>query len=158
MMKPLAATAAALLLAACSTADARVEVERFGEPLSLSEATPVATILDDPDAWVGERVLVEGMVVGVCDKRGCWMEIAAEEGDRAIRVKVEDGVMVFPLTARGQTARAEGIVEKVELTHEEALEQARHRAEEHDEVFDPASITGPVTHYRIRGLGAEISG
>jgi len=160
MKPPTGATlsAALLLLAACATADAGVEDETYGEALTLTETTPVTTILDDPEAWVGERVLVEGMVVEVCENRGCWMEVAAGREHETIRVKVEDGVIVFPLTARGKTARVEGTVEKVELTYEEAVEQARHQAEEHGEEFDPASVTGPETTYRIRGLGAVIHG
>jgi hypothetical protein len=129
----------------------------YGEAITLETLTPVSAILDDPEAWVGERVLVEGMVVGVCDVKGCWMEIAADREFEKIRVKVDDGVMVFPLEARGRTALVEGVVEKVELTYEQALEQARHEAEEHGETFDPGSVTGPTTTYQIRGLGAIIA-
>ena len=151
-------------LTACTPADAgtdgqtdtATDSQAYGEPLTLTETTPVSDILSDPEAWVGERVLVEGMVVDVCEKRGCWMEIAAGGDFEKIRVKVDDGVIVFPLTARGKTALVEGTVEKVELTYEEAVEQARHQAEEHGEEFDPASVTGPETTYRIRGIGAVI--
>lgn len=155
-MKLLMGTALFLALGACATADAGVEGELYGEPLTLTETTAVSTILEDPEAWVGERVLVEGMVVEVCEKRGCWMDIAADTEFGRIQVKVDDGVIVFPLTARGKNALVEGTVEKVELTYEEAVEQARHQAEEHGEEFDPASVTGPETTYRIRGLGAVI--
>lgn len=156
-MKSLTGIALALFLAACATADAGVEGEAFGEPLTLTETTPVSAILDDPEAWVGERVLVEGMVVEVCEKRGCWMDIAAGGDYEKIQVKVEDGVIVFPLTARGKTARVEGTVEKLELTYEEALAAAQARAEEHGEEFDPSTVTGPETTYRIRGIGAVIA-
>lgn len=143
-------------LAACAPADAGVDGQTYGEPLTLTATTPASAILSDPEAWVGERVLVEGMVVDVCEKRGCWMEVAAGGDFETIRVKVDDGVIVFPLTARGKTALVEGTVEKVELTYEEALEAARHEAEEHGEEFDPTSVTGPVTTYQIRGIGAVI--
>ena len=51
-------------------------------------------------------------------------------------------------------ARAEGIVEKLEYTEEEALERARHQAEEHGTEFDPSTVTGPETVYQIKGIGA----
>lgn len=156
-MKRLIGAAAAVLLWACATADAGVEGEAFGEPLTLTAVTPVATILKDPEAWVGRKVLVEGMVVEVCEKRGCWMDIAADGDFQSIQIKVEDGEIVFPLTARGRRARVEGTVEKLELTMEQALEEARRHAEEHGEAFDPASVTGPETTYRIRGIGAVLT-
>ena len=129
----------------------------YGEPLTLSELTPVSAILDNPEAWVGQRVLIKGMVVEVCENRGCWMDFAGDRDFEKIRLKVDDGVIVFPLTARGKQALAEGVVEKVELTHEQALEQARHEAEEYGREFDSASVTGPTITYRIRGLGAVVA-
>jgi hypothetical protein len=129
----------------------------YGEPLTLTEITPVSAILDEPDAYLGQRVLVEGMVVEVCEMRGCWMDIASDREFEKIQIKVEDGEIVFPLTARGQTAWVEGVVEELALTYEEAVEQAKHQAEEHGEEFDPGTVTGPETIYRIRGLGALIA-
>ena len=129
----------------------------YGEPLTLSAVTPISAILDAPAEFIGERVLVEGMVVEVCEMRGCWMDIASDREFEKIQIKVEDGEIVFPLTARGHTAWVEGVVEELALTYEEAVEQAKHKAEEHGEEFDPSTVTGPETIYRIRGLGAVIA-
>jgi hypothetical protein len=117
----------------------------------------VSAILEAPDAYVGERVLVEGTVVQVCEMRGCWMDIASDREFEKIQIKVDDGVIVFPMTAKGKSALVEGVVEVLELTHEEAIEAARHKAEEHGEEFDPSTVTGPETTYRIRGHGAVIT-
>ena len=137
---------------------AALEGSTYGEPLTLSDVTPVSTILDDPQAYLGERVLVEGMVVEVCEMRGCWMDIASDREFEKIQVKVDDGVIVFPLSARGHQALVEGVVEELQMTYDEALEQARHQAEEHGEEFDPSTVPqGPQTIYRIRGLGAVIT-
>ena len=149
--------AVALLFAAACQSAPEPEGTLYGEALTLSEVTPVSAILDDPEAWVGERVQVEGMVVEVCEMRGCWMDIASDTESEKIQIKVEDGVIVFPMTAKGKTALVEGVVEVLELTFEEAIEAARHKAEEHGEEFDPSTVTGPETTYRIRGLGAVIT-
>ena len=148
--------AALLTVAACQNGPA-TEGTLYGEPLTLDEVTPVSSILSNPDAWVGQRVQVEGMIVAVCEMRGCWMDIASDRESEKIQIKVEDGEIVFPLTAKGKTALVEGTVEVVELTLEEAIEAARHKAEEHGEEFDPTTVTGPETIYRIRGLGAVIT-
>ena len=139
---------------ACATVEAAGT--QYGEELTLSETTPVSDILADPEAFVGQRVLVEATVVEVCEMKGCWLELAGGNDFETLRVKVDDGVIVFPMTARGLRARAEGIVEKLEYTEEEALERARHEPEEHGTEFDPSTVTGPETVYQIRGIGAVI--
>jgi hypothetical protein len=131
--------------------------ERYGESVTLTEVTPISTILDAPDAWVGERVLVRGLVVAVCENKGCWMDIASDREFEKIQIKVDDGVIVFPLSAKGRTALVEGVVERLDLTAEEALAEAKRKAEEHGEAFDPATVTGPETIFRIRGLGAIVA-
>ncbi len=154
-MKSFLLAAVALLLISCEST--QFEGTGYGESVTLTETTQISEILDSPSDFLGERVLVKGTVVGVCEMKGCWMDIASDREFEKIRIKVDDGVIIFPLTARGHEARVEGIVEELKLTEEEALEQARHMAEERDEEFDPSTITGPQTIYRIRGIGAIIA-
>jgi hypothetical protein len=130
------------------------EGEPYGEELTLAALTPVSDIVASPDAYVGERVLIEGTVTDVCDKAGCWMQI--ESGSAEIQVKVDDGVIVFPTSARGRTALVEGVVERRDLTAEEAFAAAAHRAEERGEPFDSTAVHTATTIYRIRGHGALI--
>lgn len=84
------------------------------------------------------------------------MKLAGDKEFQTIRVKVQDGVIVFPMTAKGKKAVAEGVFQKFELTKEQAIEQAKHEAEEAGRKFDPASITGPVTLYQIKSTGAVV--
>jgi hypothetical protein len=147
----------ALLVAAASTCSPSpaFEGDPYGEPLTLTEVTDVSTILAAPDEWIGRRVLIEGEVREVCEMMGCWMDIQAS--DQLITVKVADGVIVFPLSARGRTAWVEGTVEALELTAEQALAEARHRAEEQGRPFDETATYPPTTIYRIQGIGAVIA-
>ena len=69
---------------------------------------------------------------------------------------MDDGVIVFPMEARGKRGTVEGIVEKFVLTREQVIRQRQHHAEEQGESFDPASVTSGETIYQLRGLGAEI--
>lgn len=68
-----------------------------------------------------------------------------------------DGEIVFPMEAKGRMARVEGVPEEMNLTKEQAIRMGKHRAEEQGTSFDPASVTGPVKFYRIKGLGAVIN-
>jgi hypothetical protein len=142
-------------IVACGTPEQAGTV--YGEPLTLTDTTLVSTILTDPDTHIGERVLVAGTVVEVCEKRGCWLELASDREFETLRVKVEDGVIVFPLSARGHHAVVEGVVERIELTEEEAIEQARNHAEEQGVPFDSTAVTGPTVTYQLRGIGAVIA-
>ncbi|MEQ9401713.1 MAG: DUF4920 domain-containing protein [Longimicrobiales bacterium] len=139
------------VLAACQSAPA-FEGDPYGAELTLTEVTEVSSILADPSAWVGQRVLIRGEVKEVCAKKGCWMDIAHPEG--LIQVKVADDVIVFPMTARGRTAVVEGTVEALELFAEDAFAAAAHRAEEQGEAFDSTAVFAPTTTYRIQGIGA----
>ncbi len=135
------------------------EAEIYGDGVKLEEATPIAKILADPDAYVGKTVRVEGGVLDVCPRKGCWIEVGGEGKDESIRIKVEDGVIVFPATAQGKIAAAEGEVEAIEMTREKYVGWLAHLAEEKGEKFDAASADvgdGPFRMIQIRGTGASI--
>lgn len=130
--------------------------EKYGRDLTLKEKTDISKILSAPEEFVGKTVLVEGEVLEVCQMAGCWMELKSDAKDQKIKIKVKDGDIVFPVEAKGKNAVVEGTVYKIELTKEEAVEYFEHVAAEQGTEFDPATVTGPVTFYQIKGLGAEI--
>jgi hypothetical protein len=131
--------------------------ETYGGGVTLAETTSIGKILAEPDAWVGKHVRVEGEVTDVCPMKGCWMEISEPEGDR-LRVKVDDGVIVFPVDSKGKRAVAEGVVEAIPMSREQYLGWLSHLAEEKGETFDAATVTGdgPFKILQLRGLGAQI--
>jgi hypothetical protein len=108
-----------------------------------------------PDPFVDKIVQVKGKVTEVCQMMGCWMQLV--EGGQSIRVKVNDGDIVFPKTSIGKTAVAEGRLRKLELTKDQAVARARHEAEERGTKFDPESVKSGATIYQIQGSGAVIS-
>jgi len=145
-----------VILICCVTAFAQNEEIKLGAELTLSEKTKISDILSDPDAYLNQTVQVEGEILNVCPMMGCWMEIKSDDGEGMIKVKVKDGDIVFPVEAVGEYAVVEGTVYKIELTQEEAIDYFEHIAEESGDEFDPSIITGPMTIYQIKGLGAEI--
>jgi hypothetical protein len=129
---------------------------KLGADITLTEKTNISDILADPEAYLDKTVLVEGEILDVCSMMGCWMELKSQDSEGMIKVKVKDGEIVFPMEAKGKTALVEGKVYKIELTQEKAIQHFEHVAEEKGEDFDPSTITGPMTIYQIKGLGAEI--
>ena len=134
-------------------------VATFGGGLSPDlELTPIQSIVADPDAWVGKRVRIAGEVSGVCTEQGCWMDLTSPD-DVSLRVKVDDGVIVFPADAKGLQAVAEGEVEILDMSPEKFEAWLRHVAEEEGREFDLEEIGEPPHRIvRLRGIAAEIKG
>jgi hypothetical protein len=130
--------------------------KKYGKGVKLTTTTKISDILAKPQSFKDKTVRVEGTVIEVCKKRGCWMELGSDKEFESIRIKVDDGVIVFPLDAKGKIAVAEGKVEVTELTMEETIEARRHEAEEQGVKFDEKSVTEPIVNVRIKGAGAEI--
>jgi len=135
---------------------AQNEEIKLGAELTLNEKAKISDILADPGAYLDQTVLVEGEILDVCPMMGCWMELKSDDGEGMIKIKVKDGDIVFPVDAIGDNAVVEGTVYKIELTQEQAVDYYEHMAEESGDDFDPSTITGPMTIYQIKGLGAEI--
>lgn len=150
------ATEPAAVAAPKAAASTDVPGTKYGAGVTLGEAVSVDAIMKDPAAYKGKTVRVEGMIVDVCPKRGCWFELAGSEPGQKLRFKVTDGEMVFPLDAKGMYAVAQGEVSVKELTLEETKQYAEYQAKEYGKPFDPASITSPQAIVRVDGTGAVI--
>ena len=119
---------------------------KLGKPLTLKKAMTVEKLLAKADRKAGKTVKVRGTIRAFCQGMGCWMELADRTDGKGIRIKVEDGVIVFPKDAAGKTATAEGALSKVVA---EAKHQ--HAAGQHDKDCEQ-----PGAVYQIQGTGAVI--
>lgn len=99
----LTATAASLIL----TVQAATV---FGITVDKTVAIPVEQLLTQPASHLDKVVTISGKIDSVCSKQGCWMKFAADSDQGPFRIKVRDGDMVFPLSAKGKTAYAAGTV------------------------------------------------
>lgn len=131
--------------------------QEYGAGVALEESVSIAKILQNPEGLKGKRVRIDGEVVEVCAMAGCWIEVRDQQGDR-IRVKVDDGVIVFPGSLKGQQVKAEGTVEVLPMSREQYVDWLKHLAEETGNEFDPQSVGDPPYQIvRLRGLGAEVT-
>jgi hypothetical protein len=146
----------AILLFLFFSVAAYSQSDKYGKEISLTEKTSISKILETPEKFVGKTILVEGEVLDVCAMAGCWMELKSDAENQKVKIKVKDGDIVFPVEAKGKTALVEGTVYKIELTKEEAVEYYEHVAAEQGTEFDAASVTGAITIYQIKGIGAKI--
>lgn len=135
---------------------ATVTGEKFGAGVKLNDSMPVDKLLAEAKSHVGKTVRVEGMIVDVCPRRGCWMDIAGPAVGQKVRFKVTDGEMVFPVDAKGKYAVVEGVVAVNELTLEETKEYLAYQQKEYGAEVDPASVTEPMSIVRLDGTGAML--
>lgn len=137
--------AAAIMLMAMPIAG---EETKYGAGVTLKDATPIKALVESPQDFVGTTIRVDGVATAVCEHMGCWMAIAAEGDDSGatVRVKVEDGVIVLPVSAKGKKVSAEGVFEVVgkdEESKEAAGEHAKH---------DPKASKS----YQLKATGAVV--
>jgi hypothetical protein len=85
----------------------------FGEQFTLTDSIKVVDLLAEPAPHVDKELLVEGTVLDVCQKAGCWMVIAA--GDKNIRVTVKEHGFAVAKDGAGQWARIQGTLKALEV-------------------------------------------
>ncbi len=143
--------------------------DSYGDGVTLEKSVPIKDLMATPDKFVGQKVRVEGVISAVCQKRGCWMQVTDPDTGDGVRIKVEDGVIVFPYSAMGHKALAEGIFTAIPVEGGEHAEHAEHaKAEATAEGKEPCDKTeegkkagcdapkkGNVI-YLIQGTGAVI--
>jgi hypothetical protein len=134
----------------------KLEGAVYGAGVSLSKTISVSELLATPDLFAGQTVRIEGVVSGVCPKRGCWIDIAGDTPGQKVRFKVRDGVMVFPMEENGKYAVAQGVVRKMPMTLEQSKNYAAYQAREYGADMDPDKITEPITLIRLDGTGAVV--
>ena len=135
------------------------EGTQYGDEITLEEKTSISEILANPAEYEGKKVLVEGTVVGVCAMRGCWIDLSSDKEFEKIRVKVNDGEIVFPMETKGKTALVEGEVFAFSYeTEAECSGSCQHKSEEGEEKKEECENHEKETKtvYMIKGLGAVI--
>ena len=107
---------AVMLLSVLLAGTALAKEKVYGKGVSEGDFTKVSTIFVSPEDFAGKTLRVEGTAVGVCAHRGCWVTLASDKEGETLRVKVEDGVIVFPKEIIGEHVQVEGVftINKVE--------------------------------------------
>jgi hypothetical protein len=143
---------------------------KYGKEITLTKKTSISKILASPNTFEGKTVLVEGNILGVCQEKGCWIEVAGAKAGEKIKVKVEDGVIVFPKDVKGKKAIVEGTLVEVKagegceghdeeaknekMSKDEKKEGCGKEGEEATSCCGGGEKTAKV--YQIKGLGAVI--
>ncbi len=131
----------------------------YGEKITLKNYINIDKIITNPVNYIDKEVLVSGVIENVCPMRGCWIDIKEEKSDKIIKVKVKDGNIVFPISAKNFQVKVQGVVTKIVYTEEQAINWKKHLAEEQGVILDADSIQiveSDLIEYRINSKRAEI--
>ena len=110
-----------LLVLAVAFAAFAGDVVKRGAPIAAdAKALPVAKVLETPDAYTKDAVVVEGVVQAACERKGCWMQLAPKAGEAGVRVTFKDYGFFVPLDSKGMQVRAEGVTVVKTLSKAEA--------------------------------------
>lgn len=133
---------------------------KAGEKVTRGEALSKDTkkvsfekVLKSPDKFAGEKVAVEGVIVRSCKKEGCWMEMAAKEGGKSVRVTFGDHAFFIPLNSAGMKVKAEGVFKTKTLSKE----HVDHLINDDGAKFDNRNADGTVTEVSFDAIGVELT-
>lgn len=129
---------------------------QFGEEVDEAQLVAISKILSQPESFLEQPVTISGTVIGVCEKRGCWMELASDVRYEKLRIKVRDGDMVFPVSTKGSKAIATGLLSAINLDLEQSKRYLAMLAKRKQQEFDPASVTEALTLYQLVPTGVKI--
>lgn len=99
-----------------------------------------------------ENVTVKGEVVDVCDKKGCWLTIKNEGGERFF-VKMKDYAFFVPTALKGKNVVLEGKAE-YKVTSVDELKHYAEDAKKPQAEID--AITKPSTEIRFVADGIKV--
>ena len=109
--------------------------------------------LGEPEKFAGQTVAVEGVIVRSCKKEGCWMEMAAKDGGKSVRVTFGDHAFFIPLNAAGMKVRAQGTFKTKVLSKE----HVDHLINDDGAKFDKRNADGTVTEVSFDATGVELT-
>lgn len=123
----------------------------FGAGITLAEPTPLSQVLEQPERYAQEPILVRGRIAEVCQKKGCWTIL--QDGRANVRVRFQDYGFFLPKDCIGDEALVQGTVKVRTLSEDEA----RHYEAE-TRGGDPSRIRGPQREVGFVASGVRLVG
>ena len=96
-----------LIILSCSETSSG-NSDLYGDNITIETSTALATILADRDANVGMEFKIEGVMVEVCQKKGCWINF--KDGEEIITVRFKDYGFFMPKDGACRKAKIQGFL------------------------------------------------
>lgn len=127
----------------------------YGDKVSATKpmkAKKLNTALAKGDTEVGQSVAIEGKVLEVCPKKGCWVKVELDDKTVA-SVKMKGYAFFVPVSLEGKRVKIEGKAE-IATTSVEELKHFAEDAKKSQEEID--AITKPEKELKILASGIQV--
>jgi len=126
--------------------------QKFGEEVKPGDVKPAAKIEAEMGNKKTAEMKIEGKVVEVCKKKGCWMTLEMPNGD-PMRVTFKDYAFFMPKDIVGKKVILDGLAKKQTIS----VETLRHYAEDAKKTPEEiAKITDPKKELAFEAKGVVI--
>jgi len=122
-----------------TTTEQKPDYESFGEKISPDIAVETGQVTKMLEGKDTARIKLKGTIDEVCQKKGCWMEIAVEAGE-PLHVSFKDYGFFVPKDAAGKEMIMEGIAFRDTTSVEELKHLAQDAGKPQEEIY---KITQP---------------
>ncbi|MNI39882.1 hypothetical protein D3C87_672480 [compost metagenome] len=151
-MKKIILSISFCLFGAIAFAQTAYTGQKFGEEVKPGDVKPAAKM----EAAMGDKktaeMKIEGKVVDVCKKKGCWMTLEMPNGD-PMRVTFKDYAFFMPKDIVGKNVILDGLAKKQTIS----VETLRHYAEDAKKTPEEvAKITDPKKELAFEAKGVVI--
>ena len=134
--------------------DAKV-YDHFGTGITIGkEPASLADVVKNADKLTGKTLRVEGEITGVCQAKGCWMELGKldSKGNPPLFVKFKDYGFFMPKDSSGRTAIVEGTM----TFKQETVAETRHYLEDAGKHEEAKKVTEGRKILRFMASGVAI--
>jgi len=151
-MKKLILSLGFCLIAALTFAQTELKGQKFGEAVLPGDVKPVAKMESAMGNKTTADMKIEGKVVDVCKKKGCWMTLEMANGE-PMRVTFKDYAFFMPMDIVGKKVVLDGVAKKQTIS----VETLRHYAEDAKKSPEEvAKITDPKKELAFEAKGVVI--
>lgn len=126
------------------------QVQSFGELITEDGAIAYSEMLGQLASQDSMKVKVKGTVQGVCQKKGCWMNINDEQASAETFVKFKDYGFFMPFDIAGREVIMEGYAYRETTTVEELRHYAEDAGKSKEEI---EAITEPIEEMKFMANG-----
>lgn len=102
----------AVLLSSCGNTGKKDVSSSAGDSGNAAKVE-FASLIENPDNYVGKNIVVEGKVVHVCTETGKKMFIVGENPDVRLFIAAGENISKFPMELLGSEVVVEGTITKV---------------------------------------------
>ncbi|NGP87186.1 DUF4920 domain-containing protein [Fodinibius halophilus] len=123
--------------------------EVFGDEFPQGmEVTGLERLIAKSADYKGQQVTTGGTIKKVCQKKGCFFMLGAQNGD--VRIKFKDYSFFVPTNSTGKEAKLVGTFQVNELSEQKAKHYAKDAGE------DTPKVEGPQKEYSVIATSVKI--